>query len=313
MIMKLNYRLCRITLASVLLLGIVGCAGAPSHTSSSGQAKQSTPRSEDSSSQSRLARSFDEAVRRGDEAWQSANPDLALYLYVQALSFQPRDVNTLGKIGFIQQARGNLDLARKAFELAATTAPTDARATSRLGLVLLAQDDIDGADTWLRKSIAEDGNDWRVYDALGVIAQRRAHYDEALMYLQRASTLSPSAPGPVLHRGAVLLAMGNFAKAEGTLQQALQMTRTSDVWRMLGEAQAHRGEYTKAVASLTQALDVPAAYNLIGQVAMTNQDDQIALDYFQKAAEASPVYFPEAQQNVALARERLEAGRRSRP
>jgi tetratricopeptide (TPR) repeat protein len=311
--MKLTYRLCRTTLASVLLLGIVGCASTPSHTNSSRQAKPSTAHSDDSSSQTRLARSFDEAVRRGDEAWQSANPDLALYLYVQALSFQPRDVNTLGKIGFIHQARGNLDLARKAFELAATTAPTDARATSRLGLVLLAQDDIDGADTWLRKSVAEDGNDWRVYDALGVIAQRRAHYDDALMYLQRASTLSPSAPGPLLHRGAVLLAMGNFAKAEGTLEQALQMTRTSDVWRMLGEAQAHRAEYTKAFASLTQALDVPAAYNLVGQVAMMNQDDQIALDYFQKAAESSPVYFPEAQQNVALARERLEAAHRLHP
>jgi len=82
---------------------------------------------------------------------------------------------------------------------------------------------------------------------------------------------------------------------------------------MLGEAQAHRGEYAKALASLTRALDVPNAYNLVGQVAMTNQDDQVALDYFQKAAESSAVYFQEAQQNVALARERLEAGRRARP
>ena len=82
---------------------------------------------------------------------------------------------------------------------------------------------------------------------------------------------------------------------------------------MLGEAQAHRGEYAKAFASLTQALDVPNAYNLVGQVAMANQDDPVALDYFQKAAEASPVYFQEAQQNVALVRERLEAAHRLHP
>lgn len=311
--MKPIYRLSRITPASVLLLGIVGCASTHSYPNSSSQAKPSTTRAEDSSSPTRLAPSFDEAVRRGDDAWQSGNTDLALYLYVQALSFQPRDINTLGKIGSIHQARGNLDLARKAFELAATTAPDDARATSHLGLVLLAQDDMDGADTWLRKSVAEDANNWRVYDALGVIAQRRGRYDDALMYLQRASTLAPSAPGPLLHRGAVQLAMGSFAKAEGTLQQVPQPVRTSEVWRMLGEAQAHRGEYAKALASLTQALDVPNAYNLVGQVAMTNQDDRVALDYFQKAAESSPVYFPEAQQNVALARERLEAEQRVRP
>jgi len=311
--MKLTYRLCRVTLVSLLLLGIVGCAGAPARSSSSNPTKSSTARSEDPSSAARLAQSFDEAVRRGDDAWQSGNTDLALYMYVQALSFEPRDVSTLGKIGSIHQARGNLDLARKAFELAATTAPNDARATSHLGFVLLTQNDIDGADAWLRKSVTVDASNWRVYDALGVIAQRRGHYDDALMYLQRASTLAPSAPGPLLHRGAVQLAAGDYAKAEGTLKQALQMNRTSDVWRMLGEAQAHRGEYAEALASLTQALDVPAAYNLIGQVAMTNQDDRIALDYFQKAAESSPVYFPEAQQNVALARQRLEAGRRPRP
>lgn len=311
--MKITLRLYRITLVSALLLGAAGCATAPSQSHPDSRAQPSNARSEDSSSPNRMARSFDEAVRRGDEAWGSGNTDLALYLYVQALSFQPRDINTLGKIGSIHQARGNLELARKAFELAATAAPNDARATSHLGFVLLAQDDIDGADTWLRKSVAEDATDWRVYDALGVIARRRGHYDDALMYLQRASTLAPSAPEPLLHRGAVQLAMGSFAKAEGTLQEVPQSTRTSDAWRMLGEAQAHRGEYAKALASLTRALDVPNAYNLVGQVAMTNQDDQVALDYFQKAAESSPVYFQEAQQNVALARERLEAGRRARP
>jgi Flp pilus assembly protein TadD len=313
MIMNITQRLYRITLASALLLGIAGCATTPSPSRPDQHAEQPTARSEDSSSRNRMARSFDEAVRRGDDAWSSGNTDAALYLYVQALSFQPRDINTLGKIGLIHQGRGNLDLARKAFELAATTAPNDTRVSSHLGFVLLAQDDIDGADTWLRKSVAQDANDWRVYDALGMIAQRRGHYEDALTYLQRASTLAPSAPGPLLHRGAVELASQDYAKAEDTLQQALQTTRTSEAWRMLGEAQAHRGEYAKALASLTQAVDVPAAYNLIGQVAMTNGDDRVALDYFQKAAESSPVYFPEAQQNVALARERLEAGHRPGP
>jgi tetratricopeptide (TPR) repeat protein len=305
--MKLNSTQCRIALVGVLLLGIAGCASAPPHPGSSNQEKPSAARSADANSPTRLARSFDEAVRRGDAAWQSGNTDLALYLYVQALSFQPRDVSTLGKIGTIHQARGNLDLARNAFELAATTAPDDERVTSRLGFVMLAQGNLDGADTWLRKSITVNTGDWRVYDALGVIAQRRNHYDDALLYLQRATTLAPSAPGPLLHRGGVLLSMKDYTKAETTLEQSLGLSQTSDAWRLLGDAQAHRGEYGKAATSLLQAMDVPAAYNTVGEVAMANHDDKVALDYFQKATESSPVYFPEAQRNAAMVRERLAA------
>jgi len=309
MTMKINYQQCRVTLAGVLLLGIAGCATPPKQPVPGAQAKPSARRSEDPASPTRLAGSFDEAVRRGDAAWQSGNADLALYLYVQALSFQPRDVSTLGKIGFIHRTRGNLDLARKAFELAATTAPDDARATSHLGLVLLAQDDLDGADAWLRKSIAVDSTNWLIYDALGIIAKRRGHYDDALLFLQHANTLAPSAPAPLLHRGSVLLAKADYATAEIALQQSLDLKQTTDTWRLLGEAQAHRGKYPKALTSLTRAMDVPTAYNTVGQVAMSNHDNQIALEYFQKATEASPVYFPEAERNAALVREQLNAYR----
>lgn len=302
--MKSIRPLCQIALVAMLSLGIAACAGTPSQANNSSHTK-SAAHADDPSSPTHLARSFDEAVRRGDDAWHSGNTDLALYLYVQALSFQPRDVNTLGKIGSIHQARGNLDLARKAYELAATTAPDDARATSHLGLVMFAQGDLDAADTWLRKSIAVDTSNWRVYDALGLIARQRGFYKDALLFLDQASTLAPSAPEPLLHRGGILLAMADYAKAETALQQSLERRQTSDAWRLLGDAQAHHREYGKALTSLLQASDVPTAYNTVGLVAMANHDNQVALDYFQKAMESSPVYFPDAQRNAALAREQI--------
>ena len=57
----------------------------------------------------------------------------------------------------------------------------------------------------------------------------------------------------------------------------------------------------------------PAAYNAVGQVALANHDNRFALDYFQKAAESSPVYFEEAQRNATLAREGLSAVSAARP
>jgi tetratricopeptide (TPR) repeat protein len=230
---------------------------------------------------------------------------LALYMYVQALTFQPRDVTTLGKIGSIHEERGNLDLARKAFERAATTAPEDARATAHLGLVMLAQDDVDGADPWLRKSIAVNKTNWRVYDALGTIAQRRGQYTDALMFLQRACALAPSSPSPLMHEGSVQMAMSDYVTAEMSLQHSVDLKPTTEAWRLLGEVQAHRGQYAKAINSLLEVMDVPKAYNAVGQAALSRHDNRIALEYFTKASESSPIYFAEAQRNAALARERL--------
>src|SRR5581483_7318006 len=107
---------------SVLLL-TAGCATTTSKEHPS--ATQSKAKSEPTDSN--LARTFEEAVTRGDEAWSSGHTDMAVYCYIQALSFKPRDVTTLGKLGSIEQAQGDLTLAARAFELAANADPGDAR------------------------------------------------------------------------------------------------------------------------------------------------------------------------------------------
>src|SRR5262249_13930607 len=115
-----------------------------------------------------LAKTFEEAQKRGDEAWSAGQADMAIYLYVQALSFRPRDVNTLGKIGSIEQAQGHLELAARAFELAANADPGDARLSGRLGLILQALGDREKAAPWLQRSVDSGTTDWRVLDGLSV-------------------------------------------------------------------------------------------------------------------------------------------------
>lgn len=254
-----------------------------------------------------LARSFDDAVTRGDAAWFDGDADTAVYLYVQALSFRPRDVITLSKLGVIEQRRGNLQLAARAFELGANASPGDTRLSAQLGLIYLALGQDDNARTWLLRSADAASPDWRVYDGLGVVEERHGDTAAALRHLQRAQALAPAAAAPLMHLGQAMFRSGDYAEAERAVRASLSHGATPEAWQLLGEIQAKRGAYADSLDSLLQVLDAPAAYNIVAKSALDNGNNAVALRYFEKASVLSPVYFPEADRSAAKARERLDS------
>jgi tetratricopeptide (TPR) repeat protein len=254
-----------------------------------------------------LAKSFEEAVERGDAAWSAGEVDMAIYQYVQALSFRPRDVTTLSKLGVIEQRQGNLQLATRALELAANASPSDARISARLGLIYLALGQDDNARIWLTRSADTASPDWRVYDGLGVVDEHRGDNAGALLYLQKALTLAPDVPTALLHRGQAMFNSGDYAGAEAAVRAALGHGDLAGGWELLGQIQAKRRAYPDSLDSLLRVLDAPAAYNAVAKSALDNGDNALALSYFQKASELSPVYFPEAERQASIARRRLEA------
>jgi tetratricopeptide (TPR) repeat protein len=254
-----------------------------------------------------LAKSFDDAVARGDAAWLSGDVDMAIYLYVQALSFRPTDAVTLSKLGVIEQHTGNLQLAARAYELAANANPGDARLSAQLGLVYLALGQDDSARKWLARSADAASSDWRVYDGLGVIEQRRGEYASALGHLQRAQALAPNVAAPVLHRGQALFSDGNYAEAEAAARDAIRRDATPEAWELLGNIQSKRRAYADSLDSLLEVMNAPAAYNLVANAALENGDNAAALRYFERASTLSPVYLPDAERNANRARERLDS------
>jgi tetratricopeptide (TPR) repeat protein len=254
-----------------------------------------------------LSKSFEEAVERGDAAWSGGEVDMAIYQYVQALSFRPRDVTTLSKLGVIEQRQGNLQLATRALELAANASPSDARISARLGLIYLALGQDDNARTWLTRSADTASPDWRVYDGLGVVDEHRGDNAGALLYLQKALTLAPGVPTALLHRGQAMFNSGDYADAEAAVRAALSRGDLAGGWELLGQIQAKRRAYQDSLDSLLRVLDAPVAYNAVAKSALDNGDNAVALSCFQKASELSPVYFPEAEREAAIARRRLDS------
>jgi tetratricopeptide (TPR) repeat protein len=296
------------------LLLIAGCVSAPRPAAPGMASNQVPPRAanqadgkKDGAATSNLARTFDEAVARGDNAWRSSEIDMAIYQYIQALSFRPRDVTTLSKLGAIEQAQGNLQLAARAFDLAANADPNNERVTARLGQILLALGQDDDARSWLQRGADAHSTDWRVYDALGVLAQRRGDGTAALEYLRQAVMLAPAEPAPLLHRGQALFGIGDYEGAEASVHAALAHGDGADAHRLLGQIQAKRRDYAGSLDTLLHVMDPSIAYGTVAQLALDNGDNATALELFEKSSDASPVYSPETQRNVAIARERLAA------
>jgi tetratricopeptide (TPR) repeat protein len=70
--------------------------------------------------------------------------------------------------------------------------------------------------------------------------------------------------------------------------------------RYLAELQVRRGDTAAALESLLRVMDTAQAYNQIGVLLMHVSNYRDAHEYFAKAISASPVWFEEAQRNLAL-------------
>jgi len=291
-----------VVMGAALLLS-AGCAS----TASGEQTSVAHSSALETSRSSVLAKSFEDAVARGDTAWNAGDVDMAIYLYIQALSFQPRDLVTLTKLGTIEQTQGNLPLAARAFELAANAKPSDSNLTGRLGLILTALGDKENAYKWLKLSVDNGSTDWRVVDQLSVVETREGHYTDAVQYAGQAAAQAPKVALPLLHRAEAFYGMGRYEMAEYAVRDALRLKPLPDAWRLLGQIQAKQRIYPASVESLLQVMDSVTAYNMAGKLALDNGDNAVALRYFEKASVASPVYMTEVQRNAAIARERLSA------
>jgi tetratricopeptide (TPR) repeat protein len=218
-----------------------------------------------------------EGIQRGDEAWRAGKFDLAIYLYVQAL----------------------------AFEFALERQPDDAAASERLGLLYLQSARDTQTQALFERAVSLQPNRWRSHNGLGILADRRRDFAAAIGHYDRALEIEPKAAPVMNNRGYSRFLAGDPVAAETDLKEAIRLGASDGAWTNLGKVQASQARYEEALQSFLQTMDLPHAYNLLGEAAMEGGDYIVAQRYFTTAISASPRYFGEAQKNLALVNERL--------
>jgi tetratricopeptide (TPR) repeat protein len=246
-----------------------------------------------------------EGIQRGDEAWRAGKLDLGVYLYVQALAFDASSPGPFLKIGAIHEQLGKRALAEKAYELALEREPGNAATCERLGLLYLQSVRADEAGALFERAVSLEPNRWRSHNGLGILADRRKDYAAAIAHYDRALEIEPKAAPVMNNRGYSRFLAGDPASAEADLKEAIRLGARDGAWTNLGKVQASQARYDDALESFLKAMDVPHAYNLLGEAAMESGDYSLARKYFTSANDASSRYFEEAQKNLSLVNERL--------
>lgn len=245
-----------------------------------------------------------EAEARGDRALQLGDTDLALLHYVTALQLGDTDPDILAKIGAIHADRGNLGLAQIAYRMALKAASGHPGALEGYGLILLEARRHQDAEQTLARAVAGDGQRWRAYNGLGVIADLRGDFEQAAGHYAKALEIRPGSAQVLNNLGYSRYLAGDWEAAQTHLEKALDRDpRYHRAWMNLGLIFTRQGRYDDGFAAFRRVMDSAQAWNNVGFVCMMNGDYRRAEDYFNKAISLSPSYYASAQENLRRVRQ----------
>jgi Flp pilus assembly protein TadD len=239
-----------------------------------------------------------EAIARANEAMKSGDVEGGLFFYVKALMFDPSDAELLIRIARLHEFRHNPVLAVRAYTLAIKADPDNVEALEGRGLLMLTAGEELYAEQDLRRAVALEATAWRAWNGLGLLAARNDEHEDAVRLFTAAIDYKPDLPILLNNRGYSRIQVRDFANAQADLSRAAA-AGYDKAWMNLGAMFAGNGRYEDAVKAYTEVLDEAEALNRTGAAAAQRRDFKIATKLFEQAINVSPVYFPDAEQNLA--------------
>ena len=301
-------RFCVAFLSLVAVLQLSACAGTPAGP----EPEFPEERLRDADADLMFATEFPvatkaDAMLRAEAARKEGELDKALFFYVKALKFDPRDSQLLAAIGLLHQFQGNAEYAVRAYTLALNENPDFAEVLEARGLILLAHDEDDRARADLTRAVQVYDSAWSSYNGLGLLADRDGDHGRAISFYDRALAINPDAADILNNRGYSKFLAEDFDGAEQDLKRAAESLGHKQAWVNLGTLYARQGRYDLAVSALREVLSQPEAFNKVAESSISNGDYAAAEAMLERAIQLSPRYFPAAEENLAQLRRRSDS------
>ena len=226
----------------------------------------------------------------------------ALRHYQDILRRDPNNLDALLGAASSLMADGQAAMAEVYLERALTIEPDNTRAREERALAWLMQGRFMASRTELQGLLNDGVDRWRIWNALGVIADLDGRYESAVDHYQKALVHEPQRAMLYNNLGYSMLMARDYAGAEQVLRQALQHETTPSVRTVnnLAMAMAWQRRYGEAIEQLRSVVDEAAANNNIGYVAYLNQDYALAEAMFEKAIRLRPSFYERAASNLEM-------------
>ena len=212
----------------------------------------------------------DQALARGDEAFQREKWDDALHAYVEAARLSPDDPAPI-----VGQVRATLEMAdaptahasdpnnesiRRAVAQLRIAVRLDGNygpAYKELGRALLVMGESEQALDSLQRAKERMPNDAEVHSALGVALLATGNGQDALVSFRRSVQLDPNNVARQTNLATALIMQGHPSDAASVLEQALlRSPNDGRICTDLGTAYLALGEHSKAMPHLRRAVEI---------------------------------------------------------
>lgn len=239
------------------------------------------------------------AFQKAEQEKRQGKNSRALFYYVKALQFDRQNIHALENIAAIHQQNKDEDKALRIYQDILTIDADNLVANEQLGLSYLQNRLKQQARKHLGKVIEKDGKHWKAHNGLGIIADLDKQYDKAIEHYQAALEGSPSNPMLLNNIGYSHYLKGDYSTARNYFNQALSFDHQYQrAIYNLALLEVKNGQYAAAVTLFNRVMKSYESYNNVGYLCMLDGKYDVADEYFRKAINESPVYFPKAEANL---------------
>lgn len=282
-----------LTLAPMLILS--GCAALDKHGDADMLKKLEARAGDHTLTPSQLAQ----------KAATQANAGLnreALTSLEAALKKSPDDVELQVAKACVLTRLGRPDDALKMLDKVVQDEPGNGLALQYAGEAAFRAGVLGQAREFFEASLKADPHLWQSRVFLGVIHNHEGDHELAVARFSQALRSSPHNPEVLNNLGLSYLMLERWDLAVETLSQAIHMGHADPkTLNNLGLALARQGRLLEALDALKAAGDEATAYNNLGYVLFLQGDFQRSVEFFQKALEASPSFYRQANENLKRA------------
>jgi Flp pilus assembly protein TadD len=248
---------------------------------------------------------IEELKQRAEMASYAGAHRDALLRYQQVLEKEPDDVAALIGAGEALLAADQQSRAENYFERALKIDSANPQAREARALSWLMSGKYDAAQKSLLNMVDDGIDRWRMWNALGVIADVFGDYSAAVGYYKRALILSPRRAMLLNNLGYSMMMARQYAEAEVILKDAVASAPGNyRAVNNLSLSIAWQGRYDDAIEQLTTVMDAASANNNIGYVAYLKGEYGLAEELFRKALRLRPTFYKRAAMNLELVQQK---------
>jgi len=241
----------------------------------------------------------EQAFAKAEEALNEGQSENALFYYIKTLQFNNKNIQALEHIASIHSRNKHPELALKIYQDILAIDSKNLFANENMGLYLLANGQIAKAKEHLTAAVNHSKGSWKAHNGLGVISDLASNSSEAITHYQAALAIQPAGPMILNNLGYSYYLSGDKVKAKYYFNQALSFdNKNNRAIHNLALIDIKNGNFANATALFNRIMPIYESYNNIGYICMLNGQYDEADEYLNRAIDASPVYFPKAEENL---------------